>query len=105
VETTDGAKCGKVSRCRRYLRFDHRGLVCVEELGIRLSCAPNVKILAYCQLEKENSYENRIHHRRYVAGVIFFVFALNGFLHFIPLPPPQGVAAQFMGALYVSHYN
>ena len=41
---------------------------------------------------------------RYLAGVIFFVFGLNGFLHFIPLPPPDGVAAQFMGALYVSHY-
>ena len=25
---------------------------------------------------------------RYLAGVIFFVFGLNGFLNFIPLPPP-----------------
>jgi putative oxidoreductase len=25
-------------------------------------------------------------------------------LHFIPLPPPDGVAGQFMGALYASHY-
>jgi len=41
---------------------------------------------------------------RYLAGVIFLVFGLNGFLHFIPLPPPDGVAGQFMGALYVSHY-
>jgi len=41
---------------------------------------------------------------RYLAGVIFLVFGLNGFLHFIPFPPPAGVAAQFMGALYVSHY-
>jgi hypothetical protein len=41
---------------------------------------------------------------RYLAGVIFFVFGLNGFLHFIPLPPPNGVAGQFMAALYVSHY-
>jgi uncharacterized membrane protein YphA (DoxX/SURF4 family) len=41
---------------------------------------------------------------RYLAGFIFFVFGLNGFLHFIPLPPPTGVAAQFMGALYVSHF-
>ena len=41
---------------------------------------------------------------RYLAGVIFFVFGLNGFLHFIPLPPPTGVAGQFMGALFVSHY-
>lgn len=41
---------------------------------------------------------------RYLAGVIFVVFGLNGFLHFIPLPPPNGVAGEFMGALYVSHY-
>jgi putative oxidoreductase len=41
---------------------------------------------------------------RYLAGVIFLVMGLNGFLNFIPLPPPAGVAGQFMGALYVSHY-
>ncbi len=41
---------------------------------------------------------------RYLLGVIFLVFGLNGFLHFIPLPPPGGVAGQFMGALFVSHY-
>ncbi len=41
---------------------------------------------------------------RYLAGVIFLVFGLNGFLHFIPFPPPNGVAGQFMGALFVSHY-
>jgi|SRR5215469_1667286 len=41
---------------------------------------------------------------RYLAGVIFLVFGLNGFLHFIPLPAPTGIAGQFMGALYASHY-
>jgi hypothetical protein len=41
---------------------------------------------------------------RYLAGLIFLTFGLNGFLNFIPLPPPQGVAAQFMGTLYTSHY-
>ena len=41
---------------------------------------------------------------RYLAGTVFLVFGLNGFLHFIPLPPPSGVAGQFMGALFVSHY-
>ena len=41
---------------------------------------------------------------RYLAGVIFLVFGLNGFLNFIPMPPPGGIAGQFMGALYVSHY-
>jgi hypothetical protein len=41
---------------------------------------------------------------QYLTGVTFLVFGLNGFLHFIPLPPPEGVAGQFMGALFVSHY-
>jgi putative oxidoreductase len=41
---------------------------------------------------------------RYLAGVVFLVMGLNGFLNFIPFPPPTGVAAQFMSALYVSHY-
>jgi len=41
---------------------------------------------------------------RYLAGVIFLVFGLNGFLNFIPLPPPEGIAGQFMGALAASHY-
>jgi putative oxidoreductase len=41
---------------------------------------------------------------RYLAGVIFLVFGLNGFLHFIPFPPPAGIAGQFMNALYLSHY-
>ena len=41
---------------------------------------------------------------RNLAGVIFLVMGLNGFLNFIHFPPPPGVAEQFMGALYVSHY-
>src|SRR6201987_5055240 len=41
---------------------------------------------------------------RYLAGVIFLVFGLNGFLNFIPMPPPGGIAGQFMTALYASHY-
>ena len=41
---------------------------------------------------------------RYLAGLIFLVFGLNGFLNFIPLPPPGGVAGQFMGAMYLSHF-
>jgi hypothetical protein len=41
---------------------------------------------------------------RYLAGVIFLVFGLNGFLNFIPLPPPGGIAGEFMGTLYASHY-
>ncbi len=36
---------------------------------------------------------------RYLLGLIFFVFGLNGFLHFIPMRPPTGTAGTFLGAL------
>ena len=45
-----------------------------------------------------------IHGSRFLLALIFTVFGLNGFLHFIPMPPPTGVAAQFMGAMFVSKY-
>jgi putative oxidoreductase len=41
---------------------------------------------------------------RILLGLLFLVFGLNGFLHFIPMAPPPGLAGQFMGALFVSHY-
>jgi hypothetical protein len=41
---------------------------------------------------------------RFLLGLIFLVFGLNGFLHFIPSPPVSGTAGQFIGALFVSHY-
>lgn len=41
---------------------------------------------------------------RILLGLIFLVFGLNGFLHFIPMPPHPGLAGQFMGALYLSHF-
>lgn len=42
---------------------------------------------------------------RSLLGLIFVVFGLNFFLHFIPIPPrPEGPARDFMTALAVSHY-
>src|ERR1700745_2906558 len=41
---------------------------------------------------------------RFLLGLIFLVFGLNGFLNFIPMPPPSGVAGQFLGAMFVSKY-
>ena len=41
---------------------------------------------------------------RILLGLIFLVFGLNGFLHFIPAPMPTGLAGQYVGALFVSHY-
>lgn len=41
---------------------------------------------------------------RYLLGLIFFIFGLNGFLNFIHMPPPSGLAGQYMGALFQSHF-
>jgi len=42
---------------------------------------------------------------RLLLGLIFVVFGLNGFLNFLNMGPmPSGLAGQFMGALFVSHY-
>jgi putative oxidoreductase len=45
-----------------------------------------------------------IHIARILLGLLFLVFGLNGFLHFIPSPQPSGLAGQFLGAMFVSHY-
>jgi putative oxidoreductase len=41
---------------------------------------------------------------RVLLGLIFLVFGLNGFLHFLPMPPPTGVALQFFLAVIATHY-
>jgi putative oxidoreductase len=42
---------------------------------------------------------------RILLGLMFVVFGLNGFLHFIPMGPmPAGLAGQFAGAMLQSHY-
>jgi uncharacterized membrane protein YphA (DoxX/SURF4 family) len=39
---------------------------------------------------------------RLLLGIIFLAFGLNGFLHFIPMPPPTGLSAQFFGPIFAS---
>ena len=42
---------------------------------------------------------------RFLLALIFIVFGLNGFLHFLDMGPmPTGLAGQFIGALIQSHY-
>jgi putative oxidoreductase len=42
---------------------------------------------------------------RYLLGLIFVVFGLNGFLQFIHQPPPANpLALQFLGAVSASHF-
>ena len=44
------------------------------------------------------------HIARYLLGLIFLMFGLNGFFHFLHMPGPTGAAAQFFGAIFVSHF-
>jgi uncharacterized membrane protein YphA (DoxX/SURF4 family) len=41
---------------------------------------------------------------RVLLGLIFLVFGLNAFLQFLNMPMPTGLAGQFIGALFMSHY-
>jgi len=42
---------------------------------------------------------------RLLLGLIFVVIGLNGFLNFLSMGPmPTGLAGQFIGALFQSHY-
>ncbi len=41
---------------------------------------------------------------RVLLGLMFAVFGSNAFLHFIPMPPMQGAAGAFIGALASSGY-
>src|ERR1043165_4173936 len=42
---------------------------------------------------------------RLLLGLTFVVFGLNGFLNFLSMGPmPTGLAGQFIGALFLSHY-
>lgn len=41
---------------------------------------------------------------RILLGLIFLIFGLNLYLHFLKMPPPEGQAAAFMGAMFSSGY-
>jgi uncharacterized membrane protein YphA (DoxX/SURF4 family) len=42
---------------------------------------------------------------RILLGLVFLVLGLNGFRHFIPAPPPTGLAGAFSDVLFASHYS
>jgi putative oxidoreductase len=55
-------------------------------------------------LAKENKMKISSQIARYLLGLIFLVFGLNGFFNFLHMPGPTGVAAQFLGAIFASHF-
>jgi putative oxidoreductase len=42
---------------------------------------------------------------RTLLGLMFFVFGLNGFVHFLHAPPVGGLAGEFLGAIVASHFS
>jgi hypothetical protein len=62
--------------------------------------------------DQENSWQNKESFMtilatiaRYLLALVFIVFGLNGFLHFIPQPPPSSeLAQQFFTVMFASHY-
>ena len=41
---------------------------------------------------------------RGLLGLVFVVFGMNQFLHFIPMPLPTAQAGAFVGAMFLTHY-
>src|SRR6476646_3604872 len=56
-------------------------------------------------VKKENIVKIFATIARYLLALIFIVFGLNGFLHFIPQPPPPSeLAQQYFAVMFTSHY-
>ena len=53
---------------------------------------------------KSKAFTIAAHIARVLLGLIFLVFGLNGFLHFIPMPSPTGAAADFSMGLFKGQY-
>jgi hypothetical protein len=57
------------------------------------------------QVKKENVMKILATIARYLLALIFIVFGLNGFLHFIPQPPPPSeMAKEYFTVMSTSHY-
>lgn len=41
---------------------------------------------------------------RLLLGLVFVVFGLNGFFHYLPMPPPPDAAVPFMTGLFKAGY-
>ncbi len=53
---------------------------------------------------KSKAFTITAHVARVILGLIFLVFGLNKFLHFIPVPPATGTAGEFMLGLSKANY-
>jgi putative oxidoreductase len=61
-------------------------------------------VSSHAALAKEGKMKTASRIARYLLGLIFLVLGLNGFHNFLHMPGPTGVAAQFFGAIFVSHF-
>ena len=53
---------------------------------------------------KGKAFTIAAHIARVILGAIFLVFGLNGFFHFITMPPPAGTAGEFVYGLVKAAY-
>jgi uncharacterized membrane protein YphA (DoxX/SURF4 family) len=65
---------------------------------------PSNNLVPHLSEEKQQKMKIAFLIARILLGLEFVVFGLNGFLHFIHGPMPTGLAGQFVGAIFVSHY-
>ena len=57
------------------------------------------------EVKKENFMKIASIIARYLFALIFIVFGLNGFLHFLPMKPPSSeLAMQYFTVMFTSHY-
>src|SRR5579885_3238408 len=68
------------------------------------SCPRNDAAIIGDNGEREKAMKVAVKIARILLGLIFFVFGLNGFLHFIPMQPMAGGAGAFLGALAATGY-
>ncbi len=53
---------------------------------------------------KSKAFTIMAHIARVILGLIFHIMGLNGFFHFIPMPPPTGTAGEFAYGLSKAPY-
>lgn len=61
-----------------------------------MPCARQLSDLFNRQPERKHSMKIAVTSARVLLGFLFHIFGLNGFLHFIPMKPPAGLAGQYL---------
>ena len=66
--------------------------------------AANPALTNLASASTKTTHDKLVLATRILTGLIWVVFGLNGFLHFMPIPPLPSKAGAFMGALAATGY-